>query len=101
MLGSIWDFAGCLVSCCSSLLYFVPFGVGVDFMQMGQCSSHLHTSVGLLLWGLFSTRVQGMAANLGGVFSSAFSILITVGASVGVIGEDALALNRFVEAAWY
>ena len=38
-----------------------------------------------------------MAATLGGIFS-AFSILITVGASVGGIGQDSLALNKFVEA---
>ena len=39
-----------------------------------------------------------MAATLGGIFSSAFSILITAGASVGGIGQDALTLNKFVEA---
>ena len=66
---------------------------------MGQCSPHLHSSsAGLLLWGLFDTRAHGMAATLGGIFSSAFSILITVGVSVGGIGQDALALNKFVEA---
>ena len=51
---------------------------------MEQCSPHLHSSsVGLLLWGLFSTKVQGMAANVGGVLFSACSVLTTVGASVG------------------
>ena len=71
---------------------------GVDFAQMGQCSSHLHSSsVGLLVWGLFSTRACGMGANLGGVLFSACSVLIPMGASVGGIGQDALASNKFVE----
>ena len=66
-------------------------------MQMGQCGPHLHSSsTGLLLWGLFNTRAWGMAVTLGG--TSTFSILITVGVSVGGIGQDALALNKFVEA---
>ena len=53
-------------------------------------------SAGLLLWGLFNTRAWGMAAALGG--TSAFSIITTVGVSVGGIGQDTLALNRLVEA---
>ena len=66
-------------------------------MQMGQCSPHLHSSsTGLLHWDLFNTSVLGIAATLGG--TSAFSILTTVGVSVGRIGQDALASNRFVEA---
>ena len=76
----------------------ITFRLGVDFVQMGQCSPHLHSfSAGLLLWALFSTRAWGMAANLGGIFSSAFSILITVGASIGRIGQDTLASNKFME----
>ena len=64
---------------------------------MGQFGPHLHSSsVDLLLWSLFNTRAWGMATTLGG--TSAFSILTTVGVSVGGIGPDALASNRFVEA---
>ena len=40
-----------------------------------------------------------MAVNLGGNFSSALLVLITVGASVGGISQDTLALNKFMEAA--
>ena len=66
---------------------------------MGQCGPHLNcSSAGMLLWGLFGTRAWGMAANLGGVLFSASSILITVGASVGGIGQDALNSNKSVEA---
>ena len=39
-----------------------------------------------------------MVAYLDGIFFSASSILITVGALVGGIGQDALAANKFVEA---
>ena len=41
---------------------------------------------------------MGVVANLGGLLFSACSILITVGASVGGIGQDALASNKFLEA---
>ena len=68
------------------------------FCAEGAVQSHLHSSAGLLLWGLFSTRVWGMAAKLGGTFFSASSFLITVGAPVGGISQDALTLNKFVEA---
>ena len=70
-----------------------------SFAQMEQCNHHLHlSSAGLLLWlllGLFNARVEGMAATLCG---TVFSILTTVGVSIGAIGQDALTLNRFVEA---
>ena len=63
---------------------------------MGQCGPHVHfSSAGLLFLSLFKTIAQGVAATLGG--TSAFSIL-TVGVSVGGIGQFAPASNRFVEA---
>ena len=49
-------------------------------------------------WDGFFTITWGMAVPLGGVFSSAFSVLVAVRASIGEIGQDALASNRFVEA---
>ena len=50
-------------------------------MQMGQ-SPHPHFSSTFPCGSLFPIA-QGMATTLGGVFSSAFSILIAVGASLG------------------
>ena len=55
----------------------------MDFVQMGQCGPHLQSSsAGLLFWGLYSIRAQGIAACLVGVFSSAFSVLKKVGAGI-------------------
>ena len=76
---------------------------GLDCVQMGHCGPHPHaSSVGLLFWGLFSIRPQGIAAYFGWVFSSAFSALTKVGVgtsfTLGRIGHDALATNKFVEA---
>ena len=51
-----------------------------------------------LVLGWLVYHCRGIAATLGGVFSSAFSILIAVGASIGGIGQDALASNKFMEA---
>ena len=68
-------------------------------MQMGpgKCSPHPNFSSAFPWGGLFII-VWGIAATLGGVFSSAFFILIAVGASIGGIGQDALASKKFVEA---
>ena len=70
---------------------------------MGQCGRHPHAfSAGLLLWGLFSIVAWGTAACFGGVFFSASSVLTMVGVgtlfTLGGIGHDALATNKFVEA---
>ena len=64
-------------------------------MQMRQCGPHLHISPALFWSGL----AWGIAANLGRVLSSAFSVLINMGveASLGGIGHDALATNKLVE----
>ena len=65
-------------------------------MQIGQCSPHLHISFALFWGGI----TGGIAANLGGVLSSAFSVLmnVSVEVSLGGIGHDALATNKLVEA---
>ena len=96
-------FAGYLVSCHSSLLNSLPLGFGMDFVQMGQCSPHLHSSSAVFLfWSLLSIRALGIAACFGGVFSSVFSILIKGGCwdfiSIEGIGHDALAMNKFIQA---
>ena len=67
-------FAGCPVSPFQSS-ELSALGFGVDFVQMGQCSPHLHSSSALFWGGI----VWGIAANLGGVLSSAISVLIKVG----------------------
>ena len=64
---------------------------------MGQCSLHPHISSAFPWDGLF-TIVQGIATTFGGIFSSALSVLIIVGASIRAIVQDALASNKFVEA---
>ena len=75
----------------------------LDSVQMGYGGPHaLASSPGVLFWGLFSIRAQGIAACFGGVFSFAFSILTKVGVGtsfmLGGIGHDALATNKFFEA---
>ena len=79
------------------VIWTLYFGIGVDLAQMGQCSPHPHISSALPWRGLF-TIAQRMASILGGIFSSAFLVLMAVGTSVGGIGQDALASNKFVEA---
>ena len=58
-------------------------------------------SAGLLFWFLFSIMAWAIAACFGGVFS-VFSVLTKVGVgtpfTLGGIGHDTLATNRFVEA---
>ena len=54
---------------------------------------------GLLLWGLFNTRVWGMAATLDG--TSAFSILTTAGVSVGGLAKMPLLQTCLWKLAWY
>ena len=65
---------------------------------MGHCGPHPHISSA----NLFCTITLGVAASFGGVFSSDFSILmkVVVGTSftLGGIGHDTLATNKFVEA---
>ena len=70
---------------------------------MGHCSPQPHaSSAALLFWDLFSIMAQGIAACFGGVLSSAFSVLTKVGVgmtfTLGGIGHNALATNKFVEA---
>ena len=55
---------------------------------MGQCGPHPHISSAFPWGGLF-TIVQGMAATLGRIFSSAFSVLIAIGASMGELAKMA------------
>ena len=60
---------------------------------MGQCSPHVHfSSFDLLFSGLGKTIAQGIAATLGGTFST-----FTAGVCERGIGQSALASNRFVE----
>ena len=86
-------FAGCLVCHLNSPLWQLE----VDFAQMGQCGPHPHISSSLP-WDGFFTNTQGMAATLGGIFSSSAFSVLTAGVSFGGIGQDALALNKFMEA---
>ena len=91
-LGDNSFFAGCPVCHLSSPLW----GWGGFSADGAVWSPSIHFFYFTLGWPIH--HCKGMAATLGGNFSSAFSILIVVGASIGGIDQDALALNKFVEA---
>ena len=97
-LGDNSFFAGCLVSCHSNLLNSLPFGVNLH--RWGSAVP-IHTFPSALPWGGLFIIMWGVAANLGGVPSSAFSVLksgcwdFTI---IGEIGHDALSTNKLSEA---
>ena len=67
-----------------------------SFLQIGQCSPHVHfSSADLLFCGLEKTIAWEIAATQGA--TSVFSTFI-LGAGIGDISQSALASNRFVEA---
>ena len=66
-MGEVEGFGGNGFFCWFSCLLPFQSSVPSSFMQMGQCSPHLHSSsASLLLCGLFNTRAWGLAATLGG-----------------------------------
>ena len=91
-------FAGCLVSCHSQSSELSASGV--DFALMGQCGPIPQFSSALPWGGLFII-MWGMAANLGGVLPSAFSVFTKVRFGFHHyrgIGHDALSKNKLSEA---
>ena len=69
---------------------------------MGQCGPHAHFSSVFLMGGLFII-VSGIAANLGGVLSSAFLVFSKMGVGASPLWGDwaRCSLNKKVITGWY
>ena len=86
------------------LLWIFCFQVQGGLCTDGSLWSHPYISSADLLFSsnLFCTIAWGIAASFGGVFSFDFSVLTKVGVgtsfTLGGIGHDDLATNKFVEA---